>query len=66
VFQLDSISSEATDENIINAFQSLPKDLPETFDRILRKLEQKKTADPRLCKKVFEIVASAQRPLNAF
>jgi ankyrin repeat protein len=63
VFQLDSICSQETDESIVNTLQSLPKDLPETFDRILRKLEQSKTADPRLRKVIFEVVAAAQRPL---
>jgi ankyrin repeat protein len=63
-FQLDSICSEATDESIVNALQLLPKDLPETFNRILRKLEQIKAADPRLCKRIFELVAAAQRPLT--
>ena len=50
-FQLDSICSQETDESIINTLQSLPKDFPETFDRILRTLEQSKAADPRLRKK---------------
>lgn len=63
-FQLDSICSQETDESIVNTLQSLPKDLPETFDRILRKLEQSKAADPRLRKKIFEVVAAAQRPLT--
>jgi ankyrin repeat domain-containing protein 50 len=63
-FQLDSICSQETDESIVNTLQSLPKDLPETFDRILRKLEQSKAADPRLRKMIFELVAAAQRPLT--
>jgi hypothetical protein len=63
-FQLDSICSQETDESIVNTLQSLPKDLPETFDRILRRLEQSKAADPRLRKMIFEIVAAAQRPLT--
>jgi hypothetical protein len=63
-FQLDSICSQETDESIVDTLQSLPKDLPETFDRILRKLEQSKPADPRLRKMIFELVAAAQRPLT--
>jgi ankyrin repeat protein len=64
VFQLDSICSQETDESIVSTLQSLPKDLPETFDRILRKLEQSKVADPRLRRVIFEVVAAAQRPLT--
>ncbi len=64
VFQLDSICSEATDEDIANSLQSLPKNLPETFDRVLRKLERTKAVNPGLCQKIFELVAAAQRPLT--
>jgi ankyrin repeat domain-containing protein 50 len=63
-FQLDSICSEVTDEDIINSLQLLPKDLPETFNRILQKLETTKAANPGLCKRIFELVAAAQRPLT--
>ena len=42
----------------------MPKDLPETFNRVLQRLRQSKTSDPALCKKVFELVTAAQRPLS--
>ncbi|OQU98575.1 NACHT domain-containing protein isoform 2 [Cladophialophora immunda] len=41
VFQLESICAELTDEGILQALQSLPKDLPETFDRVLRRWQRK-------------------------
>ncbi|KIW79346.1 hypothetical protein Z517_05958 [Fonsecaea pedrosoi CBS 271.37] len=64
VFQLESICAELTDEAILTALQSLPKDLPETFDRVLRKLAEKRTTNPATCRKIFAIVAAAQRPLT--
>ncbi|EXJ91683.1 hypothetical protein A1O3_00233 [Capronia epimyces CBS 606.96] len=64
VFQLDSICSQATDEDILAALKSLPKDLPETFSRIIRKLDQSNAASTELYKKMFEVVAAAQRPLT--
>lgn len=63
-FQIDSICSQKTDEAIIAALEDLPKDLPDTFNRILRKLEQSNAADPGLCSRIFSLVAAAQRPLT--
>ena len=63
-FQIDSICSQKTDAAILTALEDLPKDLPETFNRILRKLQHSNTADPYFCKKIFDIVAAAQRPLT--
>ena len=62
-FQIDSICSQKTDEAILMALEDLPKDLPETFNRILRKLERSNAGDPRFCKAVLDLVAAAQRPL---
>ncbi|ETI24164.1 hypothetical protein G647_03533 [Cladophialophora carrionii CBS 160.54] len=64
VFQLESICAELTDEAILNALQRLPRDLPETFDRILRKLDREKVCDQALRRKMFALVAAAQRPLT--
>ena len=64
IFQIDSICSQKTDESILNTLRDLPKDLPETFNRVLQKLKQSKDSDPTLCKKVFELVTAAQRPLT--
>ncbi|MCJ1462893.1 hypothetical protein MMC07_001497 [Pseudocyphellaria aurata] len=64
VFQIDSICSQKTDEAILSTLGDLPKDLPDTFDRILRKLQHSSAADPQICKKIFDLVAVSQRPLT--
>jgi hypothetical protein len=61
---LESICAELTDEAILNALQCLPRDLPGTFDRILHKLDQQKGCDPDLRRKMFALLAAAQRPLT--
>ena len=63
-FQIDYICSQKTDEAISMALEDLPKDLPESFDHILRKLERSSAGDPRFCKAVLDLVAAAQRPLT--
>lgn len=63
-FQIDSICSQKTDAAILTALKDLPKDLPDTFNRILQKLQHSNTADPHFSKKVFDLVAAAQRPLT--
>ena len=62
-FQFESICAEETDDGILKALERLPKSLPETFDRILGKLNQGKESNPKTCQKLFELVAGAQRPL---
>ena len=64
VFQIDSICSQETDEAILAALKDLPKDLPDTFNRILRKLQHSNATAPRFCRKIFDLVAAAQRPLT--
>ena len=63
-FQIDSICSQKTDAAILTALEDLPKDLPDTFNRILRKLQYSDTADPLFCRKIFDLLAAAQRPLT--
>ncbi|MCJ1465075.1 hypothetical protein MMC07_003691 [Pseudocyphellaria aurata] len=63
-FQIDSICSQKTDETILATLKDLPKDLPETFDRILQKLQHSNVADPEYCRKIFDLMAAAQRPLT--
>ncbi|MCJ1417303.1 hypothetical protein MMC32_003645 [Xylographa parallela] len=63
-FQIESICAEKTDQGILDALKELPKDLPETFNRILRKLQCSKVGDVRLASSIFQIVAAAQRPLD--
>lgn len=63
-FQLDSICAALTDEAILAALERLPKDLPETFDRVLCKLYEEKSSDPVLARKIFALISTAQRPLT--
>ena len=65
-FQIDSICAQQTDADILSALNDLPKDLPETFNRILRKLRQSRALGPNsnLPIKIFNIVAAARRPLT--
>ena len=63
-FQLESICRENTDEGILKALEDLPKDLPTTYRRILRRLRDSGSTDPSMGKKVFEIVSAARRPLT--
>ena len=61
---MNSICSQTTDGAILAALEDLPKDLPNTFNRILRKLQLSNAADSQLCRKIFNLVAAAQRPLT--
>ena len=63
-FQIDSTCAQNTDHDIIKSLEDLPKGLPATFRRILRRLQQSAFADPNLGRKIFEIVAAAQWPLT--
>ena len=63
-FQLESICRENTDEGILKALEDLPKDLPTTYRRILRRRRNSESTDPSIGKKVFEIVSAARRPLT--
>ena len=63
-FQIDSICALNTDHEIINSLKDLPKGLPETFRRILHRLLHLTFTDPSLGRKIFEIIAAAQRPLT--
>lgn len=63
-FQIDSICAQNTDHDILNSLEHLPKGLPATFRRILGRLQHSAFTDPSLGRKIFEIVAAAQRPLT--
>ena len=63
-FQIDSICSQKTDAAILTALEDLPKDLPDTFNRVLRKLQRSNNTDPHFCKRIFDLLAAAQRPLT--
>lgn len=60
--QIDSLCFAETDEAIRIALQNLPKDLPETFLRILQR-SQKKTGSHHQ-KRILELCAIACRPLS--
>jgi hypothetical protein len=59
--QIKSLCAEKTDEAIRHALADLPKDLSETFSRILRKSED--LAKPYQ-KRILELVTVAHRPLT--
>ena len=63
-FQMLALCSERTDKAILKALKSLPKDLSETFSRILKRIERSKNIDTLLYKKILGIVAAAQRLLQ--
>ena len=63
-FQIESLCSQNTDEDIVSSLEDLPDGLPATFRRILRRLPHSSGANPNLGRKIFEIVAVAQRPLT--
>lgn len=63
-FQVESICRENTDDGILKALEDLPKDLPATYRRILRRLRDSGSTDPHTGKTIFEIVSAARRPLN--
>ena len=63
--QIDSICAQNSDESIIRTLEDLPRGLPATFARILRKAELTEYGDPILANKIFMIIDEAQRPLTS-
>lgn len=61
--QIETLCSAKTDESIRKALEQLPKDLPETFGRILRKAEQ---PGENYQTRILEIITTACRPLTAW
>jgi hypothetical protein len=59
--QIQSLCNMKTDHAIREALADLPKDLSETFARILRKSG---SSDPALQKKTLQLVLAAYRPLT--
>ncbi|KAH9205014.1 hypothetical protein DL95DRAFT_318379 [Leptodontidium sp. 2 PMI_412] len=59
--QIESLCAEKTDEAICQALADLPKDLSETFSRILRKSEDLGKPYQR---RILELVTVAHRPLT--
>ena len=61
-FQLRTICAQKSDANIIAALVNLPRDLPQTFERILSGITETDNVDR--CKCIFQWVAAAKRPLT--
>ena len=61
-FQLRTICAQKSDANIIAALDNLPRDLPQTFERILSGITE--TDDIKICRRIFLWVATVERPLT--
>lgn len=61
-FQIEDICSQTCDKNIRETIQSLPKDLPETYERALHRIRKGGKVD--IATRVFCLVAGAKRPLS--
>ena len=48
----------------MEALQNLPKDLPETYERVLAQIGSSSHNDAACCKQIFQLVATALRPLT--
>jgi ankyrin repeat protein len=59
--QIESLCAEKTDESIRKALSDLPKDLSETFSRILRRSKKSGKSYQR---RILELVTVAHRPLT--
>ena len=60
-FQLQALREERSDSLILAALKDLPRDLPETFERILSKSTEN---DIELVTRIFRWVSVAKRPLT--
>lgn len=64
-FQIETLCGQRSDQGIIDTLHALPKDLPETFDRILGRLAKMEDVDRDNCLTIFKWVAVAKRPLTS-
>ncbi|KAI9857597.1 MAG: hypothetical protein M1813_008189 [Trichoglossum hirsutum] len=64
-FQLDEVCDALSEREIREALQNLPKDLAETYSRIMAKIKYSKNGSRRmfLAQKVFKWISCARRPL---
>ncbi|RMJ29022.1 hypothetical protein PHISP_00102 [Aspergillus sp. HF37] len=60
--QITSLCASRTDEDIQEALENLPRDLPETFSRTLQR--SRKSEDDDLQKRVLGFIITARRPLT--
>ena len=65
-FQIDEICDTFTDEGIREKLRNLPKDLAETYRRIVKKIggSSDGSAKLQLAKKMFQLIVCAKRPLT--
>ena len=61
MFQIENICAQQSDEQILEAIMDLPRDLPKTFERILKKLSTSKNT--KVAGRIFNWLAVAKRPL---
>ena len=61
-FQINDLCEEDTDEGIRERLQNLPRDLNETYERILSRIIKRQKCT--IAKKVFQWVAAVKRPLT--
>ncbi|GAW26453.1 hypothetical protein SAMD00023353_3200910 [Rosellinia necatrix] len=61
-FQIQEICSQHCDEDVRNAIQNLPRGLPETFRRALRRIKAENHAQAAI--RTFPLIAAAVRPLS--
>ncbi|KAL8855682.1 MAG: hypothetical protein Q9178_007693 [Gyalolechia marmorata] len=60
--QLQTLSEKRSDQQIIDTLKYLPRDLPQTFERILSRFTE--TEDVDIGSKIFRWAAVAKRPLT--
>lgn len=61
-FQIEDICKQKSDAEIRHSLKTLPKDLPETYQRVLSRIN--KECNQKLADIVFRWVATAKRPLR--
>lgn len=61
-FQLHDLCDQKSDDQILALLEDLPHDLPQTFERILRRCIRKHEID--ICRQMFRWAAVSRRPLT--
>ncbi|TFB02951.1 Ankyrin repeat domain-containing protein 50 [Trichoderma ghanense] len=61
-FQIDELALQRCDDDIRRAIHNLPKDLEETFNRVLDRIISRRNED--IAKRMFRWVAAAREPLS--
>ena len=62
--QMTELCSRRSDRSMLEALRDLPRNLPETFDRILQKISDYSGENASLCKSAFSIIFAAMAPLT--